>query len=338
MNYQKHYNLLIEKSKTQVLPEETYTEKHHILPKCLNGSDDKSNFAILTAKQHYIAHKLLVKIYQKKCRVPGTDKTPYYKMLRALTSMMWRWGNPKENMRAPNYNAKMYESWKKDLVEYNRICNKNWLSSLSEEELKEYRKKISDGVKGYIKEHGSTWNGKHHSEKSKKLMSEIREEKHLGFGKDNSMYNHHWFKNPNDKTQFKPFKEGEKIPEGWIPGKWQIDSEEGNKNIVFARKQKTGKVIRITNGKITKEIGINDPIPDGFKRGVFISEESCKSSSSKRKQINKQKFEKRKELYYPILKEQKDFLELHSWKEFVEKFDYRYSKQNFIQMCRKYLV
>ena len=61
MNYKKHYDLLIERSKTRVL--EGYVEKHHIIPKCLGGTDDKGNLAILTPEEHFLAHQLLIKIY-----------------------------------------------------------------------------------------------------------------------------------------------------------------------------------------------------------------------------------------------------------------------------------
>ena len=64
MNYEKHYNLLIERAKTRVI--EGYTEKHHIIPKCMGGNDDASNLVELTAEEHYIAHLLLVKIYPNK--------------------------------------------------------------------------------------------------------------------------------------------------------------------------------------------------------------------------------------------------------------------------------
>ena len=38
---------------------EIYHERHHIIPKCLGGSNDKSNLIDLFAKEHFIAHKLL---------------------------------------------------------------------------------------------------------------------------------------------------------------------------------------------------------------------------------------------------------------------------------------
>lgn len=60
MNYERIYNSLIERSIGRVL--DVYTEKHHIIPRCMGGSDDASNLAKLTAEEHFLAHQLLVKI------------------------------------------------------------------------------------------------------------------------------------------------------------------------------------------------------------------------------------------------------------------------------------
>ena len=61
MNYQKIYNQIIERAKNRQL--EGYKEKHHILPKCLGGSNDKSNLVELTAREHFLCHMLLCEIY-----------------------------------------------------------------------------------------------------------------------------------------------------------------------------------------------------------------------------------------------------------------------------------
>ena len=62
MNYQKIYNSLIERARSRVLEAGIYFEKHHVLPRCLGGSDDFENIVKLTAEEHYIAHQLLVKL------------------------------------------------------------------------------------------------------------------------------------------------------------------------------------------------------------------------------------------------------------------------------------
>lgn len=61
MNYLKIYENLISKSK--VRRNVDYVERHHIVPRCLGGSDENSNIAKLTPEEHYLAHQLLVKIY-----------------------------------------------------------------------------------------------------------------------------------------------------------------------------------------------------------------------------------------------------------------------------------
>ena len=61
MNYKKIYDSLIERGKNRNLNE--YGEKHHIVPKCLGGSNKKENLVKLTPEEHYVAHQLLVKIY-----------------------------------------------------------------------------------------------------------------------------------------------------------------------------------------------------------------------------------------------------------------------------------
>jgi hypothetical protein len=64
MNYQSHYDRLIEKAKsrTEVLE---YSEKHHVIPKSLGGSNAKSNIVVLTGREHFLAHMLLAKIHGK---------------------------------------------------------------------------------------------------------------------------------------------------------------------------------------------------------------------------------------------------------------------------------
>ncbi|AWD90586.1 homing endonuclease [Erwinia phage Cronus] len=61
MNYKNHYEKLITRAKARVLTD--YKERHHIVPKCLGGTDDPDNIVNLTAEEHFIAHQLLVKIH-----------------------------------------------------------------------------------------------------------------------------------------------------------------------------------------------------------------------------------------------------------------------------------
>jgi len=71
MNYQKIYENIIIKAKLENRQKDNgvYFEKHHILPKCLNGGNEKENLVLLNAKEHFICHKLLTKIYPNNRKI-----------------------------------------------------------------------------------------------------------------------------------------------------------------------------------------------------------------------------------------------------------------------------
>lgn len=62
MNYNHHYNSLIERAKSRILPDSVYTENHHVIPRCLGGSNKTENLVKLTPEEHFVAHLLLHKI------------------------------------------------------------------------------------------------------------------------------------------------------------------------------------------------------------------------------------------------------------------------------------
>jgi len=67
MNYQKHYDLLINRAKERII--DGYVERHHIIPECIGGSNDPSNIVILTPEEHFLAHILLIKIYPNEYKL-----------------------------------------------------------------------------------------------------------------------------------------------------------------------------------------------------------------------------------------------------------------------------
>lgn len=74
--YTKYYTLLTNRAKNRTLTE--YTERHHIIPQSLGGSNDKDNLVDLTAREHFICHWLLIKM---------TEGDNRGKMLYALNGM-----------------------------------------------------------------------------------------------------------------------------------------------------------------------------------------------------------------------------------------------------------
>lgn len=61
MNYAAHYSRLVERARIRALS--GYSERHHIVPRCIGGTNDKDNVIRLTPEEHYVAHQLLVKMY-----------------------------------------------------------------------------------------------------------------------------------------------------------------------------------------------------------------------------------------------------------------------------------
>jgi len=61
MNWRKIHDQIINRAKNRLL--EGYSERHHITPKCMGGTNDKENLVHLTAKEHFIIHKILVELY-----------------------------------------------------------------------------------------------------------------------------------------------------------------------------------------------------------------------------------------------------------------------------------
>lgn len=63
MNYQRIHDEIISRAKCRARPS-GYVEKHHVLPRSMGGSNAKENLVILSAREHYIVHWLLYKIYR----------------------------------------------------------------------------------------------------------------------------------------------------------------------------------------------------------------------------------------------------------------------------------
>ncbi len=75
--YTRWYTRLMDNARMRGTPV-GYYEKHHIVPKCLGGSNTMLNLVRLTAREHYVAHLLLVKM---------TSGSQQYSMVCALARM-----------------------------------------------------------------------------------------------------------------------------------------------------------------------------------------------------------------------------------------------------------
>lgn len=73
MDYEKIYKNLVVSAKERSIGMSVskikstgYHELHHIIPKSMGGTDEKTNLVYLTAREHYIAHWILYKIHKNK--------------------------------------------------------------------------------------------------------------------------------------------------------------------------------------------------------------------------------------------------------------------------------
>lgn len=83
--------------------EKEYMEKHHITPKCMGGSNSKSNLIWLYAQEHYFTHELLAR------------ENPHNK------SLAWAWwnmsnGRGKNGQERYKVNANQYSDARKNFV------------------------------------------------------------------------------------------------------------------------------------------------------------------------------------------------------------------------------
>lgn len=95
--YTKWYYSIIESAKIQ--KPDGYIERHHIIPKCLGGSNRHENIVSLTARQHFICHLLLTKMI---------DKEPYLSKLKYAAILLYY-------TRDQKITGKMYETLKSNI-------------------------------------------------------------------------------------------------------------------------------------------------------------------------------------------------------------------------------
>lgn len=145
MNYQTLYNNIIDNRIKNTY--NGYTEKHHIIPRSLGGTDEQDNLVDLTAREHFICHYLLAKMYPK-------ESFEWYKMTLAFKMMKCSSMNNKRY-----FNSRLYEALrinfslimsKSQKGKNNSQYGKMWVCNV---ELKENKKinKLDPIPEGWIK-------------------------------------------------------------------------------------------------------------------------------------------------------------------------------------------
>lgn len=163
---------------------EEYHERHHILPRCMGGSDDDDNLIDLFAREHFIAHKLLAK------ENPDNNSLIYAWHCMAV---MHSYNQDRYELTPEEYEEHRIAFSKTISESYSGMGNpfygrshsedvRNVLSAkLSGENNPMYGKHCSDEVREKLSElakdrfknsYNHPMYGKHHSDDSKQKMSE----------------------------------------------------------------------------------------------------------------------------------------------------------------------
>ena len=168
MNYKKIYMSIINNRMSRVIKKGVYFETHHIVPKSLGGNNDKLNLIKLTAKEHFICHLLLCKMYKK-------ESFEWYKMNYAL--MMMKCNSQNQDRY---FNSNLYEHFKSDVAltisadqmgKGNSNYGKLWISNIGTKKSKLINKN-NDIPKGWVKGRNA-WNK---NQKSRALAIKTIEE------------------------------------------------------------------------------------------------------------------------------------------------------------------
>lgn len=138
MNYSSIYCALISKRLQNPLEKCgcIYVEKHHIIPKSEGGDNSSDNLVNLTAREHFIAHLLLARIYKDE------------KMWLALNRLVH--GN---NKKYTKVGSRTYESMKKkvsSIMSSKRKGKSPWMKGRKHSE--ETKRKISNAKRNPSKE------------------------------------------------------------------------------------------------------------------------------------------------------------------------------------------
>lgn len=136
--YTSVYNNIIARAKSRDLPEEIYTEKHHIIPKGLGGSNSIDNLVKLTAREHFVCHLLLPKM------VTGIHK-------RNMSFALWSMITMDHSTSRARYkiNSRMFQSIKIQVAKAKSELHKGKIVSAgTRQKMSDSRKKHSGPNKG----------------------------------------------------------------------------------------------------------------------------------------------------------------------------------------------
>ena len=233
MKYEKIYSQIIERAKYRVL--EGYKETHHITPRCMGGADEKENLVDLTAREHFICHLLLTRIY------------PEHKGLRLA---IWNMCNAKRIYQGRyKPNSRLYEMIR---TEYRELIKGENHPSYGRKNSEEVREKMSQIAKKRFENNPGTFKGRTHSEETiKKLSNNMKgktQSNHQKTRIKESLTGTKWYHKPDGRNLRAFPNDPRVIEEGWLPGRFggKLISDKANKD---KEKKYEGKKLPSTSNK-----------------------------------------------------------------------------------------
>lgn len=248
--YEKWYSTIIETRKATPYDGD-YSESHHIIPRCVGGTDDKENLVVLSAREHFICHLLLSKIYDD------------YRLKFALL-MMTRVNE--HHQREIKINSKIYDY----------IKRQNSLACVIRNKSREYQRGFVVGV-------SPTGESARFSSIEELPEGWCRGNKGRGKSKE-TLKNRKYYYDPNT-LKAKSFKEYEEVPDGWLKGNPNADTSDKTniRGTKYYHNPATGEEARrnecpdgwiegrllvwTTDGIVNKQQNRYDALPDGYRFG-----------------------------------------------------------------------
>lgn len=133
MNYARIYSDIIEKYGYNKKPMGVYSENHHIIPRCMSGTDDKQNLIYLDARCHLLVHWLLVRMYPNN-----------YELTHAFSMMCLMQNNYMERI-IPNLKILAEARRRKSLAQSKKLKGNNIEFNTVESNIKRVETAIRNG-------------------------------------------------------------------------------------------------------------------------------------------------------------------------------------------------
>ncbi len=215
---------------------------HHIVPKCLSGTNEKKNLVTLSPREHYIIHHLLWKAF------PKTNLTTAFKSMvhgfkhyhgNRITSRVYEqlcldyYPINRERTRERNLGRKHSEESKLKMSESAK--NKPPISEETKQKMSESAKNrppVSNETKKKLSESGTgrkfseetrkklseSSTGRKHSEETRKKLSENQKGRKHSEESRKRLANQIWVCSPFDKKQIQKESLDEYLSKGYIRG------------------------------------------------------------------------------------------------------------------------